>query len=112
MLKTMTATAAGLALAATLGATAAQAEMPDQLNFGIISTESSSALEASFGPFLEDMETPLGVTVKPFFASDYAGVIEGLRFVKVDLPCFRTTSATAAADRVGRAALAQTTTTA
>src|SRR3546814_4324862 len=65
MLKTMTATATGLALAATLGATAAQAEMPEQLNFGIISTESSSALEASFGPFLEAMEKTLGVTVKP-----------------------------------------------
>src|SRR3546814_18355746 len=83
MLKTMTATAAGLALAATLGATAAQAEMPEQLNFGIISTESSSALEASFGPFLEDMEKTMGGTVTPFFASDYAGVIEGMRFGKV-----------------------------
>jgi phosphonate transport system substrate-binding protein len=108
MLKTLTATAASLALVATLGTTAAQAEMPEELNFGIISTESSSALQASFGPFLEDMEKSLGVKVNPFFASDYAGVIEGMRFGKVDVAWFGNKSAIEAVDRAGGEVFAQT----
>src|SRR3546814_4564389 len=108
MLKTMTAPAAGRALAATLGASAPQAEMPEKRNFCIISTESSSGLGASFGPFLEDMEKTLGVTMKPFFASDYAGVIEGMRFGKVDVAWFGNKSAIEAVDRAGGEVFAQT----
>jgi phosphonate transport system substrate-binding protein len=108
MLKTFTATLAGLGLAAALGASAAQAEMPKELNFGIISTESSSALEKSFGPFLEAMEKSLGVKVNPFFASDYAGVIEGMRFGKVDVAWFGNKSAIEAVDRAGGEVFAQT----
>ncbi|WP_420348761.1 phosphonate ABC transporter substrate-binding protein [Pelagibius sp.] len=108
MLKTLTASAAGIATALALGATAAKAEMPEQINFGIISTESATVLEASFTPFLEDMEKSLGVTVKPFFASDYAGVIEGMRFGKVDVAWFGNKSAIEAVDRAGGEVFAQT----
>jgi len=108
MLKTLTVTAAGLATALALVTSAARAEMPEQINFGIISTESSSALEASFGPFLEDMEKALGVPVEAFFASDYAGVIEGMRFGKVDVAWFGNKSAIEAVDRAGGEVFAQT----
>ncbi|MGJ3260997.1 MAG: phosphonate ABC transporter substrate-binding protein [Rhodospirillales bacterium] len=91
-----------------IGFGSAQAEMPKQINFGIISTESASALEKSFTPFLEDMEKSLGVPVKPFFASDYAGVIEGMRFGKVDLAWFGNKSAIVAVDRAGGEVFAQT----
>ncbi|MBO6948910.1 MAG: phosphonate ABC transporter substrate-binding protein [Rhodospirillales bacterium] len=91
-----------------IGVGAAHAEMPKQINFGIISTESASALEKSFTPFLEDMEKSLGVPVKPFFASDYAGVIEGMRFGKVDLAWFGNKSAIVAVDRAGGEVFAQT----
>ena len=91
-----------------IGMGAAQAEMPEQINFGIISTESASALEKSFTPFLEDMEKSLGVPVKPFFASDYAGVNEGMRFDKVDLAWFGNKSAIVAVDRAGGEVFAQT----
>ena len=100
-----------LALAAAVTAAAsvsANAEMPKQINFGIISTESTSALEGSFGPFLKDMEKALGVPVKPFFASDYAGVIEGMRFKKVDVAWFGNKSAIQAVDRAGGEVFAQT----
>jgi phosphonate transport system substrate-binding protein len=100
--------AAGIAVAGMATATAQAEEMPKQLNFGIISTESSSALESSFGPFLEDMSKSLGVTVKPFFASDYAGVIEGMRFGKVDVAWFGNKSAIQAVDRAGGEVFAQT----
>lgn len=100
------------ALAAVAAAFAAPAyaadDMPEQINFGIISTESASALEASFTPFLTDMEAYLGVPVKPFFASDYAGVIEGMRFGKVDVAWFGNKSAIEAVDRAGGEVFAQT----
>jgi len=40
--------------AVVLSAGMAMAEMPKQINFGIISTESSTALEAGFSPFMKD----------------------------------------------------------
>lgn len=86
----------------------ALAEMPKQLNFGIISTESSTALEKSFNPFLQDLEKFLGIPVKAFFASDYAGVIEGMRFKKVDVAWFGNKSAIEAVDRSGGEVFAQT----
>ncbi len=108
MFKTLTAAATGVATALTLGASLARAEMPEDLNFGIISTESTSALQSSFGPFLEDMSKSLGVKVNPFFASDYAGVIEGMRFGKVDVAWFGNKSAIQAVDRAGGEVFAQT----
>ena len=90
------------------GINTVKAKMPDQINFGIISTESASALEESFAPFLSDMSKSLGVTVKPFFASDYAGVIEAMRFNKVDLAWFGNKSAIVAVDRAGGEVFAQT----
>ena len=96
------------AAAVAVFAGVAKAEMPKQLNFGIISTESSSALQSSFQPFLDDMAKALGVTVKPFFASDYAGVIEGMRFKKVDVAWFGNKSAIQAVDRAGGEVFAQT----
>ena len=86
----------------------ALAEMPKQINFGIISTESSTALEKSFGPFLKDMEKFIGIPVKSFFASDYAGVIEGMRFKKVDIAWYGNKSAIEAVDRANGEVFAQT----
>ena len=65
-------------------------------------------LQESFGPFLKDMSESLGVEVKPFFASDYAGVIEGMRFGKVDVSWFGNKSAIQAVDRAGGEVFAQT----
>lgn len=95
-----------LVIALTMGTT--QAEMPERINFGIISTESTTALQKSFDPFLKDMEKWIGIPVKAFFASDYAGVIEGMRFKKVDVAWFGNKSAIEAVDRAGGEVFAQT----
>jgi phosphonate transport system substrate-binding protein len=71
----------------------------DALNFGIISTESSSALKSAWQPILDDMGKSIGMPVKAFFASDYAGVIEGMRFNKVQMAWFGNQSAIEAVDR-------------
>ena len=60
------------------------ANAAEVLNFGIISTESSQNLKQLWDPFLADMEKATGFKVKAFFASDYAGIIEGMRFKMVD----------------------------
>jgi phosphonate transport system substrate-binding protein len=100
--------AAAAVTATLMVAGAAHAEMPKEINFGIISTESSAGLKESFQPFLDDMSKALGVPVKPFFASDYSGIIEGMRFDKVDVAWFGNKSAMTAVDRAGGEIFAQT----
>lgn len=82
-------------------------EMPQTVNFGIISTESSQNQKQSWTPLLADMSAAIGVEVKPFFASDYAGVIQGMRFDKVDLAWFGNKSAMEAVDRANGEVFAQ-----
>lgn len=107
--KLLSKVATGLALTAAVGtATIAQAEEMKTLNFGIISTESSQNLKTVWMPFLNDMSKQLGVEVKPFFASDYAGIIQGMRFDKVDVAWYGNKSAMEAVDRAGGQIFAQT----
>jgi phosphonate transport system substrate-binding protein len=79
-----------------------------ELNFGIISTESTAGLKKGFQPFLDDMSKALGMKVNAFFAPDYAGVIEGMRFGKVHVAWFGNKSAMEAVDRAGGEVFAQT----
>jgi ABC-type phosphate/phosphonate transport system substrate-binding protein len=63
---------------------AARAGPGQGINFGIISTESTQNLKSTWQPMLDDMPgRPPAYKVKAFFAPDYAGVIEGMRFNKV-----------------------------
>ncbi len=79
-----------------------------ELNFGIISTESTQNLKATWLPFLEAMESKTGYKVNAFFAPDYAGVIQAMRFGKVDLAWYGNKSAIEAVDRSGGEVFAQT----
>ncbi|TAN50215.1 MAG: phosphonate ABC transporter substrate-binding protein [Rhodospirillales bacterium] len=79
----------------------AKAEPVKELNFGIISTESSQNLKSIWEPFLMEMTRKLGMPVKGFYASDYAGVIEAMKFNKVDAAWFGNKSAMEAVDRAG-----------
>ncbi|GHL92408.1 hypothetical protein ECZU45_27740 [Escherichia coli] len=74
-------------------------EQEKALNFGIISTESQQNLKPQWTPFLQDMEKKLGVKVNAFFAPDYAGIIQGMRFNKVDIAWYGNLSAMEAVDR-------------
>jgi phosphonate transport system substrate-binding protein len=93
------------ALAASL-ATAARAETTE-INFGVISTESQSNLKTIWDPFLADMAKGTGLKINAFFASDYAGVIEGMRFGKVQVAWFGNKSAMEAVDRADAQIFAQ-----
>ena len=99
----------GLALAgaAILATPDARAETKE-INFGIISTESSQNLRTVWEPFLADMARKTGYKINPFFAADYAGVIQAMRFDKVDVAWFGNKSAMEAVDRAGGEVFAQT----
>lgn len=97
-----------LAAAVTVGATGLQAEEQKTLNFGIISTESSSNLKDVWNPFLEDMSKKLDMEVEGFFAPDYAGIIQAMRFDKVDIAWYGNKSAMEAVDRAGGEVVVQT----
>lgn len=97
---------AALALATAFAAPAA-AQKPAELNFGIISTESSQNLKQDWGVLLEDMQKRLGIKVNGFFAPDYAGVIEAMRFNKVHVAWFGNKSGMEAVDRASGEIVAQ-----
>lgn len=100
-----------VAALAMLGAAfgfAAKADAAETLNFGIISTESSANLKTIWDPFLADMGKQTGFEVKAFFASDYAGVIEAMRFKQVDIAWYGNKSAIEAVDRANGEVFVQT----
>lgn len=105
-MKTMR-TLAAAAVAMTLTAGAASSQAPTEINFGIISTEASTNLKKIWDPFLEDMAKSTGYKVNGFFASDYAGVIEAMRFKKVHLAWFGNKSAMEAVNRSNGEVFAQ-----
>src|SRR3990170_7999949 len=87
-----------LAVAAGISANVARAETTE-LNFGIIATEASTNLKTVWEPFLDAMAKGTGFKVNAFYASDYAGVIEAMRFKKVQVAWFGNKSAMEAANR-------------
>lgn len=80
----------------------------DELAFGVVSTESSMGLQQDLQPLLDDMSEAIGIPVRAFFASDYAGVIEAMRFGKVHLGWYGNKSAIEAVDRAEGEVFAQT----
>ncbi|WP_341889467.1 phosphonate ABC transporter substrate-binding protein [Variovorax sp. YR752] len=100
---TTLALATGLAFAAGAGA------QTKELSFGIISTESSANLKSTWQPLLDDMQKVTGYKVNAFFSTDYAGIIEGMRFNKVQVAWFGNKSAMEAVDRAGAEVFARMT---
>ena len=88
-------------LAAFLLALTCSAAELTELTFGIIATESTQGLKKDWAPVAEDMQKALGLPVKLFFAPDYSGVIEAMRFNKVQAGWFGNKSAIDVVDRAG-----------
>lgn len=72
---------------------------PKEINFGFISTESSTNLKTAWQPLLDDLQKATGMKVTAFFATDYAGIIEAMRFNKVHVAWMGNKSAMEAVDR-------------
>ena len=91
---------------ATLTLAAAQAQAQD-INFGVIATDSASTQRERWEPFFRDMEKKTGLSVKSFYAPDYAGVIEAMRFNKVQVAWYGNKAAMEAVDRANGEIFAQ-----
>ncbi|MDD5336067.1 MAG: phosphonate ABC transporter substrate-binding protein [Rhodoferax sp.] len=89
----------GLTAVLAIAMTPVAAQETKEINFGIIATDSSSSLKKNWEAFLGDMEKSVGVKINPFFATDYAGIIEGMRFNKVQVAYYGNKSAMEAVDR-------------
>jgi len=97
----------GLSAAALVILTPVQAQEMKEFNFGIISTESSQNLKSDWQPILDAMAKKTGMKINAFFASDYAGIIEGMRFNKVHAAWYGNKSAMEAVDRANGEVFAQ-----
>jgi phosphonate transport system substrate-binding protein len=95
------------ALMVAAGAVSAAEELKE-ITIGIIPTESTSSAMKGFEPFRADMEKHLGIPVKLFIAPDYAGVIEAMRFNKVQIAWFGNKSAIEAVNRASGEVFVQT----
>jgi len=85
----------------------AAAETPSEVVFGVISTEASMNQKKNWEPFVEEMSKAIGIKVKAFYATDYAGIIEAMRFNKVHLAWFGNKSGMEAVDRSNGEVFAQ-----
>ena len=101
---------AGLAVLLLLSACSKPAPKSDTntLRFSIMSTENVSAAQASWAPFLADMEKATGLKVQPYFGSNYTALIEAMRFKQTDMGWFTNHSGLEAVRRSGGAVFART----
>jgi phosphonate transport system substrate-binding protein len=88
---------AGLALA-SCGKPAAPAG--PVVNFSILSAEDQQKMSAVWQPLIDDMQKATGLTIKPFYATNYAALVEAMRFNQTQMGWF---SALPALEAVHRA---------
>ncbi|NDC69283.1 MAG: phosphonate ABC transporter substrate-binding protein, partial [Betaproteobacteria bacterium] len=90
------------ALASVTGSANAQ-----EINFGIIATDAANVQRERWEPFFADMAKKTGLSIKSFYAPDYAGVIEAMRFNKVQVAWYGNKAAMEAVDRSNGEVFAQ-----
>jgi phosphonate transport system substrate-binding protein len=78
-----------------------------EINFGVISTEASLNQKKNWEPFVEAMSKATGLKVNAFYATDYAGVIEAMRFNKIQVAWYGNKSGMEAVDRASGQVFAQ-----
>lgn len=96
-----------LCSALALSLALAPAARAQEISFGMISTEAAQNLRADWQPLIDDMQRQTGLKVHAFFAPDYAGIIEGMRFNKVQVAWLGNKSAMEAVDRAQGEVFAQ-----
>lgn len=69
------------------------------LNFSILSTESASSSDKAWEPFIADMRKTTGLDIKPFYASNYAILVEAMAYNKTQVGWFGNASALEAVQR-------------
>lgn len=87
----------GLMLLAACGKS--PSAQPQTLTFSILSAENQASMEPLWRPLLDDMQAETGLTVKPFFATNYASLVEAMRFNQVQLGWYSALPALEAVER-------------
>ncbi|HMA75505.1 MAG TPA: phosphonate ABC transporter substrate-binding protein [Xanthobacteraceae bacterium] len=95
------------ALLSLIASASTAAQTPVEINFGVISTEASVNQKKNWEPFLQAIAKSTGFKINGFYSTDYAGVIEVMRFNKVQVAWFGNKSGMEAADRAGGEVFAQ-----
>ncbi len=100
----------GLLLALSACARPADKAAPGQtvIRFSIASTENVQAQQKSWAPFLADFSKETGLTVQPFFGSNYTALIEAMRFKQTEMGWFTNQSGLEAVRRSGGEVFART----
>ncbi len=106
--RTLAVLTAALALSGC-GKSLDRGDVPDVIRFSILSTEQAATSDIYWKPILEDMETATGYTVKPYYQSNYTGLIEAMRFKQTDVGWFSNQSGLEAVRRAGGEVFARTT---
>ncbi|MET0517713.1 MAG: phosphonate ABC transporter substrate-binding protein [Burkholderiaceae bacterium] len=96
-----------LSLAAGLLGLSGAAAQAQEISFGVIATDGAAVQRERWEPFFRDMEKKTGLTVKSFYAPDYAGVIEAMRFNKIQVAWYGNKAAMEAVDRASGEVFAQ-----
>ncbi|YAF96431.1 MAG: phosphonate ABC transporter substrate-binding protein [Nodularia sp. CChRGM 3473] len=56
-----------------------------EINFGVLSTESQANQKPLWEPFAAAMSKEIGIPIKPLYVTQYAAVVEAMRFGKVQV---------------------------
>lgn len=69
------------------------------LTFSILSAENQASMQPLWQPLLDDMQAETGLKIKPFFATNYASLIEAMRFKQVQIGWYSALPALEAVER-------------
>jgi phosphonate transport system substrate-binding protein len=89
----------GAALVAPAGA--------QELNLGLVSAASTATLRQAWEPLVADLNKATGLNVSLFFATNYAGIIDGMKDGKVQVAFMGNKAAIEAVDRANGTVFAQ-----
>ena len=76
------------ALLGSCGKTPEPATRPQVINFSILSAEDAQSMGSVWNPLLDDLRKQTGLTIKPFFASNYTALVQAMRFNQVQVGWF------------------------
>ena len=82
--------------------------MPTEITFSILSAEGQASAGPLWQPLLDDMSKATGVTVKPFFGSNYTVLVEAMRGEQTQVGWFSAKPALEAVDRANAEVIART----
>jgi phosphonate transport system substrate-binding protein len=91
--------AAGLGLLVLAACSKPPLPKNQPLTFSILSAENQASMQPLWQPLLDDMQAATGLKVKPFFATNYASLIEAMRFGQVQAGWYSALPALEAVER-------------